>query len=260
MTKLEEIITNKLEEVRRATARTSFDEIQELAEQAPPVRPFRMALEDSGKPLALIGEVKKASPSKGLIRANFDAAEVARAYRDAGTDCLSVLTDEIYFQGSRQNLEIAREISGLPCLRKDFIVDPYQVYESRAWGADCILLIVAALTQSDLCNLCALAKQLGMDVLVEVHSRIELAIASEVGGDLIGVNNRNLADMSTTISTSEALLPLIPASAMPVSESALETRADLDRVQAAGARAVLIGSTFCAAPDIGAKVREVMGW
>jgi indole-3-glycerol phosphate synthase len=208
----------------------------------------------------LIAEVKKASPSKGLIRADFDPSAIAHIYRGAGADCLSVLTDERYFQGSLENLAIAREASGLPCLRKDFILDPYQVYEARAWGADCILLIVAGLESGQLRDLSQLAKSLGMDVLVEVHSEPEAEIALSLGADLIGVNNRNLADMTTSLQTSLDLLPILSEHALTVSESALSSRAEVDLVRIAGARAVLIGTTFCAASDIGSKVREVMDW
>lgn len=289
MSKLREIFAHKAVEVQRAKAAIPLADLRKMAADAPSVRPFKRALETSGKPLALIAEVKKASPSKGVIRPDFDPAMVAEAYRDARADCLSVLTDERYFQGSRLNLERARAASGLPCLRKDFIFDPYQVYEARAWGADCVLLIVAHWPSTplppssfsrdpgpaapagspheeneegggSLRELYALAKELGMDVLVEVHSRDEAEIAIAMGADMIGVNNRNLADMSTDLHTSVDLLPLIAPYALAVSESALETPDDLRRVRVAGAKAVLIGTTFCASPDIGAKVRGVMGW
>lgn len=277
MSKLKEIFEHKALEVAAAKSTVSLEDIKRCAADGPAIRPFKKALEESGRPLALIAEVKKASPSKGVIREDFDAAEVARAYRDAGAQCLSVLTDYKYFHGSRENLERAREESGLPCLRKDFVCDPYQVYEARAWGADAILLIVAAFMPSSfaipwssatqaghpiacLNSLWTLAKDLGMDVLVEIHSREEVDVALRMGADLIGVNNRNLADMSTSLSMSEELLPLFSSHAFAVSESALGTPADLARVQAAGARGVLIGTTFCASPDIGGKVREVMGW
>jgi indole-3-glycerol phosphate synthase len=275
MNKLTEIFKHKELEVERAKASVSLSELKEMVAFAPRVRPFKKALVESGKPMALIAEVKKASPSKGVIRADFDPVQVAAAYRDAGADCLSVLTDERYFQGSRKNLELARGESGLPCLRKDFIFDEYQVYEARTWGADCILLILAAFmadttspdadqslfTWDHCVRLNAIARDLGMDVLVEVHTQWEALRSGLLATGLTGVNNRNLSNMSTDIKTSEELLPLVSmVGQLGVSESALETRADLDRVQAAGARAVLIGTSFCAAPDIGAKVREVMGW
>lgn len=262
MSKLQEILAIKVAEVERAKAALPLGDLKRMAGDAPPPRGFRRALAQSGNPLSLIAEVKKASPSKGLIRDPFDPVQIAEAYRDAGADCLSVLTDEKYFQGSRSNLELARAASGLPCLRKDFIVDPYQVYESRCWGADCILIIVAAFPGEfgRMHELHQLAKELGMDVLVEVHSRAETEVALRLGADMIGVNNRDLSDMRTSITISEELIPLIAPHALAVSESALETRADLDRVQAAGARSVLIGTTFCASPDVGSKVQEVMGW
>jgi indole-3-glycerol phosphate synthase len=261
MNKLTEIFQNKAEEVERAKAAISLAELKSMVADAPPVRPFKRALEQSGKSLALIAEVKKASPSKGIIRQDFDPVYVATAYREAGADCLSVLTDQKYFQGSKENLALARTASGLPCLRKDFIADPYQVYEARAWGSDCILLIVAGFAdQGLLCELWSIGKELGMDVLVEVHSLSEAETALDIKADFIGVNNRNLSDMTTDIATSEVLLPIVSPYAYAVSESALESRADLDRVQAAGARAVLIGSSFCSSPDICRRVQEVMGW
>jgi indole-3-glycerol phosphate synthase len=172
---------------------------------------------------------------------------------------LSVLTDIPHFQGAPDYLAIARTASGLPALRKDFLYDPYQLYEARAWGADAILLIVAALDDVQLRDLQALAGELGMDALVEVHTAEETDRALNIGCPLIGVNNRDLGDFRTSLTISDNLLPRIAPHALAVSESALETRADLDRVRDAGARAVLIGTTFCAAPDIESKVREVMG-
>lgn len=260
MSKLKEIFLWKAGEVDAAQVRIPLADIKAMAVDAPPVRGFKEAIETARQPLALIAEVKKASPSQGLIRADFDPAMVAEAYRRAGAHCLSVLTDEKYFQGSPENLRIAREVSGLPCLRKDFMLDPYQVYEARAWGADCILLIVAGLEQAILRDLYLLAKELQMDVLVEVHSAPEAEIALQLGADLVGVNNRDLATFTTSLSISEELIPKLSTSALAVSESALGRKEDLDRVQAAGARAVLIGTSFCASPDIEAKVREVMGW
>jgi len=259
MSVLDRIFATKAEEVAAARATVSFEEIQRRAAAADAPRGFLRALEASTDRLALIAEVKKASPSKGVIRADFDAAEIARIYARAGATCLSVLTDVPYFQGSAENLQLARAASSLPCLRKDFLNDPYQVYEARAWGADAILLIVAALDDASLASLHALATSLGMDVLVEVHTGEETERALRQGFPLIGVNNRNLADFRTSLEYSEELIPRIAPHALAVSESALETPADLARVLAAGARAVLIGTTFCAAPDIEEKVHELMG-
>lgn len=258
MSVLDKIFAHKATEVAAAKALVSQSEIEALAAHAPSPRPFLRALRKA-EGLALIAEVKKASPSKGLIRPDFDPAAIAQAYERAGASCLSVLTDVHYFQGSPENLKLAREASGLPCLRKDFLNDPYQIYEARAWGADAVLLIVASLDDAQLADLHALAVSLGMDVLVEVHDDIETDRALKLGAPLIGVNNRNLADFKTTLEISDRLIPRIAPYALAVSESALETRADLNRVEKAGAKAVLIGTTFCATPDIEAKVREVMG-
>jgi indole-3-glycerol phosphate synthase len=258
MTVLDRIFARKAEEVAGAKLRVSQESLRAEAEARRDVRGFRAALA-AYEGLALIAEVKKASPSKGVIRENFDPASIAAEYEQAGAQCLSVLTDEQFFQGSAENLRLARSACALPVLRKDFINDPYQVFEARAWGADAILLITTALDQHQITDLHALATQLGMDVLVEVHTESEAEMALGLGCDLIGVNNRNLADFSTDLGISEQLIPRIASNAMAVSESALETRRDLDRVAAVGAKAVLIGTSFCAAANIGAKVHEVMG-
>jgi indole-3-glycerol phosphate synthase len=259
MSVLEQIFEHKRGEVAASKARIPLVDLKQMAADAEPPRPFRRALAEAPG-LALIAEIKKASPSKGIIRESFDPREIALSYERAGAHCLSVLTDERFFQGSAENLRIAQQATGLPCLRKDFLDDPYQLVQARAWGADAVLLIVAALSAGQLQELYGEAKSLGMDVLVEVHDEQEACVALETGCDLIGVNNRNLSDFSVSLGTSERLLPLIAPNALAVSESALETRADLDRVQASGAKAVLIGTTFSAAPDIEAKVREVMAW
>lgn len=252
------ILARKADEVAEARERVPLETLKKNAEGADAPRGFLTALREAEGDLTLIAEVKKASPSKGLIRPDFDPREIAVAYRRGGASALSVLTDEHYFQGSAENLRIARAASGLPCLRKDFIVDPYQIYEARAWGADAVLLIVAALDDALLRELYRTAVELGMDVLVEVHDEDETRRALLLGAPLIGVNNRNLGDFKTSLEVSERLIPMIAPHALAVSESALETREDLDRVRDAGARAVLIGTTFCAAPDIESKVREVM--
>lgn len=262
MSRLAQIFDFKRREVEGARARVPLADLKDQAADAPASRGFRSALVAGWqkKGLALIAEVKKASPSMGTIRADFDPVAVAQAYERAGADCLSVLTDVEFFQGSPQNLVAARQAVSLPLLRKDFLFDEYQVYEARAWGADAILLIVAGLEQSAIRDLSALAKGMGMDVLVEVHSEAEAEVALALDCDLVGVNNRDLATFETDLGVSEAVLPLFGKAVVRVSESALGSRADLDRVQAAGAQAVLIGTTFCAAPSIEKKVREVMGW
>jgi indole-3-glycerol phosphate synthase len=258
MNVLEKIFNRKREEVTEAKIRTTLSSIKSQAQDADRTRGFKRSLA-SFNGTALIAEIKKASPSQGVIRADFDAIEIARTYERAGAQCLSVLTDIDYFQGAPEYLTAARRSVVLPCLRKDFIFDPYQVYEARAWGADAILLIAASLSVSDLTELRQLAETLGMDVLIEVHNGEELERAVESGGTLIGVNNRNLVDFSTDLSVSETLIPKFPAHCLAVSESALESFADVERMALAGAKAVLIGTTFTRSPDIGAKVREVMG-
>ncbi|MGV3616061.1 MAG: indole-3-glycerol phosphate synthase TrpC [Fimbriimonas sp.] len=259
MSVLDRIFAVKREEVAAAKARLSQKELEGRIADADAPRGFLRALEASPDDVALIAEVKKASPSKGLIRPNFDPEAIGRVYAAAGAAALSVLTDVPHFQGAPEYLGLARAASGLPVLRKDFLDDPYQLYEARAWGADAVLLIVAALDDGQLRDLQALAWDLGMDALVEVHTEGETERALAAKCPLIGVNNRDLGDFKTSLAISDRLLPLIAPHATAVSESALETRRDLDRVRDAGARAVLIGTTFCAAPDIEGKVREVMG-
>jgi indole-3-glycerol phosphate synthase len=258
MSVLARIFERKASEVGEAKLRVTPSEVEALAAKADPPRGFLAALQSPNRDLGLIAEVKKASPSQGLIRADFDPVAIGRTYARAGADCLSVLTDSHYFQGSSENLVRARASSGLPVLRKDFIFDRYQVYEARSWGADAILLIVAGLDDHVLHSLNTLSLELGMDVLVEVHDQAEASRAVNLGASLIGVNNRNLANFETSLTVSEQLIPGLTSHALTVSESALESRSDLDRVKRAGAKAVLIGTTFCASPDIEAKVREVM--
>ena len=260
MTKLEEIFQHKHHEIVEARHRVTVNDLEALLPTAPPVRGFRKALLDAADAISLIAEVKKASPSEGLIRPDFDPEQIAIAYRSAGAHCLSVLTDESYFQGSNRNLQIAREASGLPVLRKDFICDPYQVIEARVLGADAVLLIVAGLTPSLLSGLHALASDLGMDVLVEVHDEAETDRALELGANLIGVNNRNLHTFKTDLATSDTLIPRIAPHATAVAESAIKTFNDVQRMSQAGAKAVLVGTVFTRSPDIEPKVREVMGW
>lgn len=259
MSKLREIFENKRREVADSKARVPLAELESIARDQEPSRGFKSALETAGS-IALIAEIKAASPSQGAIRPGLDAAEVARTYESVGATAISVLTDAKYFEGSDRNLKIAKENSRLPVLRKDFLDDPYQIVESCAWGADAVLLIVAALDPAQLSDLYAQAKSMNMDVLTEAHDEREVDVALECGCDIIGVNNRNLNTFETCLSVSDALLPRIAPHALAVSESAIENHEDVRRVQESGAKAVLIGTTFCAATDIGAKVREVMGW
>lgn len=259
MSRLRQIFDAKREEVGAAKASMPFSELKARAVDQEPPRGFRAAL--SGHiDLGLIAEVKQASPSMGTIRPDLDPIAVAQAYERAGAHCLSVLTDRQFFQGSPENLIQARRATNLPVLRKDFLYDPYQVWEARAWGADAVLLIVAGLEKSRIEELQALAWELGMDALVEAHSLEEAEVAQACGSNFIGVNNRNLATFETSLETSLRVIPALGDGVLKVSESALATRADLDLVRKAGADAVLIGTTFCAAPNVEAKVREVMGW
>lgn len=262
MSKLTEIFAHKASEVEAAKQATAQRELIAQLADAPPVRPFRKALlakAEATHDLGLIAEVKQASPSAGSIRPNLDPVAVAQAYEAAGADALSVLTDVRYFQGSPENLRRARAATKLPILRKDFILDSYQLMEARLWGADAVLLIVAGLTDDQLSFLYEEAKNLGLDVLVEVHTDEECEHAMKLSPNMIGVNNRNLATFETDLAFSDRILPQLDESILGISESALRTRADLNRVKAAGARAVLIGTTFCAEPDIQAKVHEVLG-
>lgn len=260
MTILDRIVATKREEIAAARSSVPETELRSRIAGAAPTRGFAEALRGSERPVALIAEVKRASPSEGLIRPDFDPAELARTYAAAGADALSVLTDREYFGGDPTYLALARDASGLPALRKDFVIDPYQVTESRALGADAILLIVAILGRSELRTLREQAESLGMDALVEAHTPEETWEAVDSGASVIGVNNRDLATFETHLETAEAILPRLPSGTIGVAESALHTREDVERMGRSGARAVLIGTAFCRSADPGAKVREVMGW
>lgn len=260
MSVLDRIFAEKRLEVEARQAQVPLADLRARAVEIPvSERGFRQALVEADG-VALIAEVKKASPSQGLIRPDFDPAEIAAAYARAGATALSVLTDGPNFQGDARYIGVAKAASGLPALRKDFIYHPYQVWEARLWGADAILLIVASLSDGQIEELHGLAQGIGLDVLVEVHDEAEAERALRLQCPLIGVNNRDLRTFKTELETSERILPILAPHATAVSESAIETHADVLRMQAAGARAVLIGTTFCASPNIEPKVREVMGW
>jgi len=248
---LKKICDDKRRHVAAQKRAVSENELRERAVSAEPPRGFARALEAalrSGR-YGLIAEIKRASPSQGLIRADFDVAALARAYRDGGAACLSVLTDAPYFQGEDEFLAMARAAVPLPVLRKDFMLDPYQIVESRALGADCVLLILAALTDSEAAGLEAEAARLGMDVLIEVHDDGEMDRALKLKSSLIGVNNRDLKSLAVDLATGERLIPRIPADRFAVAESGLSHPSDLARMAAAGARCFLIGESLMRAKD-----------
>jgi indole-3-glycerol phosphate synthase len=257
---LAEICAEKRAHVARRKAARPEPELRALAAAAPKLRPFAAALENqvSQGRYGLIAEIKKASPSRGLIRADFDPAALAQAYQAGGATCLSVLTDTPYFQGGDDDLSAARAACDLPVLRKDFIVDPYQVVESRALGADCILLIVAALENAAARELAAAARELGLDVLVEVHDRAELDRALGLDVRLIGINNRDLKTLKVDLHTTEELAPLVPHGRVIVGESGIGGPADLDRLAVAGARCFLVGESLMRAGDVAAATRRLL--
>lgn len=263
---LQQILRSKAEEVPAARARRPLEQVKAEAWAAPPARGFYRALAEPAG-VQVIAEVKKASPSKGVIRPDFDPVAIARAYESAGAACLSVLTDEQYFQGSLDYLARIRAAVALPLLRKDFIVDEYQVYEARAAGSDAVLLIVAAFsgecadgrTPADMQQLAQLAAELGMDVLTEAHTRDELTIALASGARLIGVNNRDLRTFNTTLDVTLSLASRVPAGKLLVSESGIHTHDDLQRVGAVGAKAVLVGESLMRKPDVAAALRSLLG-
>jgi indole-3-glycerol phosphate synthase len=250
---LQRILATKRAEIASAKSAVSQRELEARARAAAAPRDFAGAIRSRiavGKP-AVIAEIKRASPSKGLLREHFDPAEIARSYETGGAACLSVLTDRDYFQGAPEHLAEARAACALPVLRKDFVVEPYQVYEARAMGADCILLIAAALDRGEMHSLESIAASLGMAVLVEVHDAAELDAALSLSTPLIGINNRDLRTFETRLETTLGLLPRIPEGRIVVTESGILAPGDVARMRGAGVEAFLVGEAFMRAEDPG---------
>lgn len=256
---LKRILQRKAEEIVQRSSQLSLRALSQRVEEAPAPRGFLAALEQAiavGR-AAVIAELKRASPSKGLLRECFVPADIARSYAAHGATCLSVLTDAGFFQGSESYLKEARAACTLPVLRKDFIIDPYQVYESRVLGADCILLIVAALGDALLDELAGLALHLGMDVLVEVHDAVELERALALKLPLLGINNRDLRSFTTRLETTLDLLPTVPEDCLVVTESGIHTTADVRLMRRRGVHAFLVGEACMRAPEPGQKLAEL---
>jgi indole-3-glycerol phosphate synthase len=258
---LEHITRYKRDEIRAAKAARPPRRVEELARKAPAVRQFAGALEKrlAMGHYALIAEIKKASPSKGLIRADFDPPALARAYEAGGAACLSVLTDGPSFQGAPGYLTAARAATQLPVLRKDFMLDPYQVTEARAWEADCILIILAQVDEATARDLASAAKAWGMDAIAEVHDEFELERALRLDCRLVGINNRDLKTFETTLETSERLAPLVPKNRIAIAESGITSNADLERLAAVGVRAFLVGESLMRQGDVTAATRALLG-
>ncbi len=255
---LDQIVATKIQEVAEARRRMPIEELEAQAAEAPPVRDFRAALAGPG-PIRLIAEVKKASPSAGVIRPDFDPIAIARTYQAHGADALSVLTDVPYFQGHLSYLARIRASVAIPILRKDFLIDEYQVVEARMAGADAVLLIAEILDDDQLSRLLNRARSLGMAALVEIHEEANLPRALNAGADLLGINNRDLRRFVTDLDLTFRLRDQVPPEILLVSESGIGCRADVERLEAAGVDAILVGESLMRQPDIGQAVEELLG-
>lgn len=258
MTILDDINRHKIAEVAESKRRTPLDTLKERIPKIPAAKSFSAALR-SGANIRIIAEIKKASPSLGVIRKDFHPVEIARIYEAGGAAAISVLTDEKFFQGSLTYLTEVKRTVGLPALRKDFIIDPYQIYEARAAGADAILLIAAMLSGNEIQDYLALSGELGMECLVEVHSEEELKNVLQTSAHIIGVNNRDLATFVTDMTTTLRLRQMIPDGKIVVSESGIKTRGDVETLLKAGVGALLVGEILMKSQDISAKLRELLG-
>ncbi|MCK5869611.1 indole-3-glycerol-phosphate synthase [Methylococcaceae bacterium HT4] len=256
---LKKILATKAEEVAKRKQRMSVADLAGIISDTETPRGFALALQDkaASKKPAIIAEVKKASPSKGVIRENFKPVEIAQDYAMSGATCLSVLTDKEYFQGGEVNMQLARQACPLPVLRKDFMIDPYQIHESRALGADCILLIVAALSDTQMHELADTTKELGMDILVEVHDKAEMERALKLDTPLMGINNRNLRTFETSLQTTLNLQAMVPEDRLVITESGIHTPEDVQLMMDNDIYTFLVGEAFMRAEQPGAKMREL---
>lgn len=255
---LTRIVSHKRDELARAQKKLALSTLQQMAQTQAPPRDFRQALM-SGKNLAIIAEMKKSSPSAGVLREDFNPAVLAKTYTANGAAALSILTDEKFFGGNLENLQKAQAVCALPILRKDFILTPYQIWEARAFGADAILLIVAMLDRSRLFELLLAVAETGMQALVEVHNETEIDKALLAGANLIGINNRDLRTFEVRLETTERLIKLIPSSCMRVAESGIKSRRDVERMAACGVDAILVGSHLMRQADPGQALVELTG-
>lgn len=255
---LEKIIHYKKNKVKEERLARPFQVIMKEVQGMEKARDFKAALTRRGE-VSIIAEVKKASPSKGVIKKNFHPVEIAKEYEKNGADAISVLTEDRFFLGDNRYLQDIKNISTIPLLRKDFIIDPYQVYQSKVLGADAILLIAAALTKKELIEFQKIASEINLYSLVEVHNKEELMMALETGAEIIGINNRNLRTFHTSIDTTEKLLPYLPKDKIIISESGIKTGKDIKRLKNRGIHGVLMGEELMRAADIGLKLKELRG-